>query len=82
MVLAWSRDGRTWQRDEQPFLLNDPDPARALSRRPNATEAGDMWAMGYVTTDDGVRLYYEEAGTGEPILFTGADFAETDLVAA
>jgi pimeloyl-ACP methyl ester carboxylesterase len=25
--------------------------------------------MGYITTDDGVRLYYEEAGTGDPILF-------------
>ncbi len=27
-VLAWSRDGRTWQRDDQPFLPNDPNPAR------------------------------------------------------
>jgi hypothetical protein len=27
-VLAWSRDGRTWQRDHEPFLANDPDPAR------------------------------------------------------
>ncbi len=27
-VLAWTRDGRTWQRDQEPFLLNDPDPAR------------------------------------------------------
>ena len=27
-VLAWSRDGRTWQRDHEPFIPNDPDPAR------------------------------------------------------
>jgi hypothetical protein len=27
-VLAWSRDGRTWQRDHEPFLPNDPNPAR------------------------------------------------------
>ena len=27
-VLAWTRDGRHWQRDDQPFLLNDPDPKR------------------------------------------------------
>ncbi|MGH3494186.1 MAG: alpha/beta fold hydrolase, partial [Sciscionella sp.] len=25
--------------------------------------------MPYVTTDDGVRLYYEEAGRGAPIVF-------------
>lgn len=27
-VLAWTHDGEHWQRDDQPFLLNDPDPAR------------------------------------------------------
>jgi hypothetical protein len=27
-VLAWTRDGRTWQRDHEPFLANDPHPAR------------------------------------------------------
>ncbi len=27
-VLAWTRDGRHWQRDHEPFLSNDPDPAR------------------------------------------------------
>lgn len=25
--------------------------------------------MPYITTDDGVRLYYEEAGAGIPIVF-------------
>ena len=25
--------------------------------------------MPHVTTDDGVRLYYEEVGTGDPIVF-------------
>ncbi len=25
--------------------------------------------MPYLTTDDGVRLYYEECGQGDPILF-------------
>jgi hypothetical protein len=27
-VLAWTRDGRRWQRDHEPFLPNDPNPAR------------------------------------------------------
>jgi hypothetical protein len=27
-VLAWTRDGRQWHRDDQPFLLNDPNPSR------------------------------------------------------
>ena len=25
--------------------------------------------MPYATTDDGVRLYFEETGTGEPVVF-------------
>jgi pimeloyl-ACP methyl ester carboxylesterase len=33
--------------------------------------------MGHITTSDGVRLYYEEAGTGDPIVFVhefGGDY--------
>jgi pimeloyl-ACP methyl ester carboxylesterase len=25
--------------------------------------------MPYVTADDGIRLYYEETGSGDPVLF-------------
>src|SRR5699024_7948037 len=31
--------------------------------------ATERTAMAYATTDDGVRLYYEEAGTGTPIVY-------------
>ncbi len=42
-------------------------------RRPRPRDRQDLGAspyiMPYVTTDDSVRLYYEEAGSGFPILF-------------
>ena len=34
--------------------------------------------MPHVTTDDGVRLYYEEAGSGYPIVFVHENDREPD----
>src|SRR5690242_3808627 len=45
-------------------------PARifALNTNRSRTDSGDN-AMPHVTTDDGVKLYYEEAGEGIPVVF-------------
>src|SRR3954466_4689025 len=32
-------------------------------------KAGEARAMPYLTTNDGVKLYFEESGAGRPILF-------------
>jgi hypothetical protein len=49
-VLAWSRDGRTWQRDHEPFLTNDSDPAR--------WDHAMAWGDCQVVVGDEIFLYY------------------------
>jgi hypothetical protein len=49
-VLAWSRDGRTWQRDHAPFLPNDP--------RPGAWDHAHVWGDEQIVVNDETYIYY------------------------
>jgi len=49
-VLAWSRDGRLWHRDDQPFLSNDPVPGR--------WDHAMAWGDEQIVVDDEVYIYY------------------------
>ena len=49
-VLAWTRDGRHWQRDDQPFLVNDPDPAR--------WDHAMAWGDAQLVVGDQTYVYY------------------------
>ena len=49
-VLAWSRDGRTWQRDHEPFLLNDP--------HPDAWDHAHVWGDEQILVGDETFIYY------------------------
>src|SRR5271169_5238966 len=54
----------------RPLILHPRNAAAELSAENRSVEnsSGDD-AMPHVTTDDGVKLYYEEAGEGVPIVF-------------
>src|SRR4051794_38035229 len=41
----------------------------AIDRSIRSAAAPKEPAMAHITTDDGVRLYYEETGSGDPIVF-------------
>ena len=49
-VLAWSRDGRTWQRDHEVFIPNNPDP--------DAWDHANAWGATQVPVDDELFIYY------------------------
>jgi hypothetical protein len=49
-VLAWSRDGRRWHRDEQPFLSNDPMPGR--------WDHAMAWGDEQIVVGDEIYIYY------------------------
>jgi hypothetical protein len=49
-VLAWSRDGRTWQRDHIPFLPNDP--------QPDSWDHAHVWGDEQIIVGDETFLYY------------------------
>jgi hypothetical protein len=49
-VLAWTRDGRHWQRDHEPFLPNDPDPAR--------WDHAMAWGDDQILVGDETYIYY------------------------
>lgn len=49
-VLAWSRDGRTWQRDHEPFIDRDRDPAR--------WDHAIAWADCQLDVGDETYIYY------------------------
>jgi len=48
--LAWSRDGRTWQRDHEPFLPNDPYPDR--------WDHAHVWGDEQIIVGDETFIYY------------------------
>src|SRR4030042_6130641 len=49
-VIAWSRDGKTWHRDHEPFLPNDPDPGR--------WDHAHVWGDDQVIAGDKTYIYY------------------------
>ena len=49
-VLAWTRDGRTWQRDHEPFMSNDP--------HPDAWDHAHVWGDEQLIVDDETYIYY------------------------
>jgi len=49
-VLAWSRDGRQWHRDDQPFVPNDPTPGR--------WDHAMAWGDEQAVVRDEVYIYY------------------------
>ena len=49
-VLAWTRDGETWERDVEPFLDRSPNP--------DAWDRAHVWADCQLLVDDEVFIYY------------------------
>jgi len=49
-VLAWTRDGRTWQRDHEPFMPNDP--------HPDAWDHAHVWGDEQIIVGDETFIYY------------------------
>jgi hypothetical protein len=49
-VLAWSRDGETWQRDHQPFIPNNPIPG--------TFDHAMAWGDEQIIVDDKTFIYY------------------------
>jgi len=49
-VLAWSRDGRTWQRDYEPFIPNNPVPG--------TFDHAMAWGDEQILVDDETFIYY------------------------
>jgi hypothetical protein len=49
-VLAWSRDGRTWQRDHEVFLPN--------ASHPEAWDHANAWGASQLIVDDETFVYY------------------------
>ena len=49
-VLAWSRDGRTWHRDHEAFLPNDP--------HPDAWDHAHVWGDEQILVGEETYLYY------------------------
>lgn len=49
-VLAWTRDGRHWQRDHEPFITNDPHPDR--------WDHAMVWGDEQIIVGDETFIYY------------------------
>jgi hypothetical protein len=49
-VLAWSRDGRTWQRDHEMFLPN--------AKHPDAWDHANAWGTSQLVVGDETYVYY------------------------
>jgi hypothetical protein len=49
-VLAWTRDGKTWQRDHEPFLSNNP--------LPGTFDHAMTWGDEQIVTGDKTFIYY------------------------
>jgi hypothetical protein len=49
-VLAWSRDGRTWERDYEPFIPNDPTPG--------TFDHAVAWGDEQIVVGDETYVYY------------------------
>ena len=49
-VLAWSRDGRTWERDDQPFIPNNPVPG--------TFDHAMAWGDEQIIVGDDTYVYY------------------------
>jgi len=49
-VLAWSRDGRTWHRDHEPFLANNPVPG--------TWDHAHAWGDEQLIVNDQTYIYY------------------------
>ncbi|MFC1784458.1 hypothetical protein ACFL0J_02355 [Candidatus Neomarinimicrobiota bacterium] len=58
-VLAWSRDGETWQRDHQPFILNNPIPG--------TFDHAMAWGDEQIVVDDKTFIYYAGYERGHKI---------------
>jgi hypothetical protein len=58
-VLAWSRDGRHWQRDSEPFLANDP--------QPDAWDHAMAWGSAQLIVGDETFVYYAGYKNGHKI---------------
>ncbi|GMU21067.1 MAG: hypothetical protein AMXMBFR13_11610 [Phycisphaerae bacterium] len=58
-VLAWSRDGRTWQRDREPFLPRNP--------KPGTWDHAMTWADCQLPVDDEMYIYYGGYARGHKV---------------
>ena len=58
-VLAWSRDGETWERDTEPFMDR--------SRQPGAWDRAHVWVDCQVPVGDEVFLYYGGYARGHKV---------------
>ncbi len=58
-VLAWTRDGRTWQRDHEPFLPNDPIPG--------SWDHAMVWGDEQIIVGDETFLYYGGYARGHKV---------------
>jgi hypothetical protein len=58
-VLAWSRDGRTWHRDHEPFLLNNP--------LPGSWDHAMAWGDAQLLVGDSTYIYYGGYARGHKV---------------
>ena len=58
-VLAWSRDGETWQRDREPFLDRNP--------RSGAWDRAMVWVDSQLAVGDETYLYYGGYARGHKV---------------
>jgi hypothetical protein len=58
-VLAWTRDGLHWQRDDQPFIPNDPVPGR--------WDHAMAWGDEQILVGDETYIYYAGYETGHKV---------------
>jgi hypothetical protein len=58
-VLAWSRDGRTWQRDHEVFIPQNPVPG--------SWDHANAWGGDQVIVDDETYLYYAGYARGHKV---------------
>jgi hypothetical protein len=58
-VLAWSRDGRTWQRDYEPFIPNNP--------LPGTWDHAHAWGDDQLVVGDKTYIYYGGYARGHKV---------------
>ncbi len=58
-VLAWSRDGRTWQRDHEPFIPNNPVPG--------TWDHAMAWGDEQIVVGDTTLIYYAGYARGHKV---------------
>lgn len=58
-VLAWSRDGETWQRDHQPFIRNNPIPG--------SWDHAMSWGDEQIIVEDQTFIYYGGYARGHKV---------------